>query len=55
MINVKVNNATKFWKSVIEKDLVKKFGIKVGQPTNQPYGIEVNVIDIAGVCWHFVE
>ncbi len=55
MINVKVNNANDFWKSVIEKDLVKKFGIKVGQPTNQPYGIEVNVIDIAGVCWHFVE
>ena len=55
MINVKVNNAGEFYASVIEKNLMKKFGIKVAQPTNQPYGIEVNVTDIAGVCWHFVE
>lgn len=55
MINVRIDNADEFWKSVIEKNLVEKFGIKIGKPTNQPYGREVNVIDIAGVCWHFVE
>ena len=55
MINVRVSNAEEFWKSVNEKNLVEKFGIKLGKPTNQPYGKEVNIIDIAGVCWHFVE
>jgi hypothetical protein len=55
MINVKIDNAVAFWKEVTEKRLVEKFGIRVGQPTDQPYGKEVNVIDLAGVCWHFVE
>ena len=55
MISVQITNANEFWKSVIEKKLVEKFGIKIGPPTDQPYGKEVNVIDIAGVCWHFVE
>jgi hypothetical protein len=55
MITVKVDNATEFWQSVIDKKLVDTFGIKLGNPTDQPYGKEVNLIDIAGVCWHFVE
>ncbi|MBP6215280.1 MAG: hypothetical protein KA399_03685 [Chitinophagaceae bacterium] len=55
MINVKIDNAEEFWKFVMEKQLAVKFGIKVGQPAQQPYGKEVNIIDIAGVCWHFVE
>jgi hypothetical protein len=55
MINVKIDNAEAFWKELNEKGLVEKFGIRVGRPTRQPYGIEVNVIDIAGICWHFVE
>jgi hypothetical protein len=40
---------------VIGKKLPERFGIKVGTVTQQPYGKEVNIIDIAGVCWHFVE
>ena len=55
MINVGVSNAEEFWKEVNEKQLEKKFGIRLGKPVQQPYGKEVNVIDIAGVCWHFVE
>lgn len=55
MVSVRVDNIEEFWKSVIEKQLAEKFGIKIGQPTVQPYGTEVNIIDIAGVCWHFVE
>lgn len=55
MVSVRVDNIEEFWKSVIEKQLAEKFGIKIGQPTVQPYGKEVNIIDIAGVCWHFVE
>lgn len=55
MISVKVTNAAAFRKEVIEKKLSEKFGIRVGHVTEQPYGKEVNIIDIAGVCWHFVE
>jgi hypothetical protein len=55
MISVSIHNADEFWKFVMEKKLVEKFGIKLGKPTDQPYGKEVNIIDIAGVCWHFVE
>ncbi len=55
MISVKVDNAEELWKSVIEKQLSEKFGIRIGKPTQQPYGKEVNIIDLAGVCWHFVE
>jgi len=55
MISVKIENAEEFWKEVTEKRLPEKLGIRITNPTRQPYGIEVNIIDIAGVCWHFVE
>jgi hypothetical protein len=55
MISVKVDNATEFWNHVIENKLPERFGIRIAAPTIQPYGKEVNLIDIAGVCWHFVE
>lgn len=55
MINIKISNAEEFWRSVVEKKLPEKFGIRITKPKQQPYGKEVNVIDIAGVCWHFVE
>jgi hypothetical protein len=55
MINVKISNAQEFYQEVKEKQLVEKLGIRLGQPSKQPYGTEVNIIDLAGVCWHFVE
>jgi hypothetical protein len=55
MLTVQVSNAEEFWKEVNDKELPQKFGIKLGKPTVMPYGKEVNLIDIAGVCWHFVE
>lgn len=55
MITVAVDNVNEFRKYVIEKDLPKKFGIRIGEVSDQPYGREVNVIDLAGVCWHFVQ
>lgn len=55
MISVKIGSADEFWKEVNEKKLPEKFGIRLGNPTDQPYGREVNIIDMAGVCWHFVE
>ncbi len=55
MLSVRVSNVEEFWKEVTEKQLQEKFGIRIGQPTEEPYGKEVTIIDIAGVCWHFVE
>jgi len=55
MISVKIENAEAFWKSVLDAQLPEKFSIRISKPTQQPYGKEVNLIDIAGVCWHFVE
>ena len=55
MINVKVDDVQAFRNSLMEKKLPEKFGIRIGEITNQPYGKEVNLIDMAGVCWHFVE
>ena len=56
MISVKISGAAEFYESAIQKKLSDKFGIPpIGPPVVQPYGKEVNVIDIAGVCWHFIE
>jgi hypothetical protein len=55
MVSVQVDNAEEFWQFVVDKNLPEKFGIRISKPQAQPYGKEVNVIDIAGVCWHFVE
>jgi hypothetical protein len=55
MITVGVSDVNEFWKMVNEKQLPEKFGIRVSPPTQMPYGKESNIIDIAGVCWHFVE
>jgi len=55
MVSVKIENAEIFWKELNDKKLAERFPIRIGKPTKQPYGIEVNIIDIAGVCWHFVE
>jgi hypothetical protein len=55
MVSVGINNADDFYKNITEKQLPEKYGIRVGKPFQQPYGKEVNIIDMAGVCWHFVE
>ena len=55
MLTVGVNNAEEFRNFVLEKKLPERFGIRIGNVTQQPYGKEVNIIDLAGVCWHFVE
>ncbi|HEY2582322.1 MAG TPA: hypothetical protein VGI43_10975 [Mucilaginibacter sp.] len=55
MLSVRVDNVGEFRDDAIKKQLTEKFGIRIGQVTQQPYGKEVNIIDIAGVCWHFVE
>lgn len=55
MVTVGVTNAEEFRQQVLDKNLPQSFGIRIGNVTRQPYGKEVNIIDPAGVCWHFVE
>ena len=55
MLTVNVTDVDEFRKDVIDKKLPEKFGIRIGQVSRQPYGREVNIIDLAGVCWHFVQ
>lgn len=55
MISVAINDAAEFKRWISEKNLEQKFGVRISEVSQQPYGIEVNLIDIAGVCWHFVE
>jgi hypothetical protein len=55
MININVSSAEEFWKDVNQKEIAEKFGVRFSAPQKQPYGIEINLIDLAGVCWHFVE
>jgi len=55
MLTVNVSDVDEFRKDVFDKQLPQKFGIRIGEASNQPYGREVNIIDLAGVCWHFVQ
>ena len=55
MISVGIDNVDAYREELRSKELEQKFGIKIGNAVNQPYGREVNIIDIAGVCWHFVQ
>ena len=55
MISVKVDDVEAFRNNLIENKIPEKFEIRLSQVQSQPYGKEVNVIDPAGVCWHFIE
>ncbi len=53
MIRVTVTDLDVFWKEISKKNLNKKFCVILKEPTHFPYGREIHLIDIAGVCWHF--
>ena len=53
MMHATVPDLDEFWRAISEKDLPAKFGVRLREPTDFPWGREVNMIDIAGVCWHF--
>ena len=55
MLSVAVTNVKEFRQEVIDKELPQRFGIRIGEVSVEPYGREVNIVDLAGVCWHFVE
>ena len=55
MLSVAVEDVTAFRQFVLQNKIPEKYGIRISEVLNQPYGKEVNIIDMAGVCWHFVE
>ncbi len=52
MMRIIVDDLDEFWKEISAKGLEKKFKVKLNAPKQQPWGREVAIIDIAGVCWH---
>ncbi len=55
MMRVTVDDLDAFWHEISKKDLPANFGVTLREPTDFPWGREVNLIDIAGVCWHFAK
>jgi hypothetical protein len=55
MLTIQVDSVEEVLRSVSEKQLTKKYNVRFSDIQLQPYGKEVNMIDLAGVCWHFVE
>jgi hypothetical protein len=55
MVRVAISDLDAFWQEIQQKELTSKFAIKVNEPKNYPYGREMHLIDIAGVCWHFAQ
>ncbi len=53
MIRITVDDLDEFWREISDKELANKFKIRLQEPTVFPYGREVHLIDLAGVCWHF--
>jgi len=48
-----VNDLEAYWAELKSKDLEAAFpGVKFKEPTEFPWGREIHVIDMAGVCWH---
>ena len=55
MMSVGIESAEEFLSELRSKKIADKYQIRHTEITPQPYGKEVNLIDLAGVCWHFVE
>src|SRR5690349_7068180 len=53
MIKIEVPDLDAWWAHVSTRDLPMRFaGVRLRPPTDFPWGREVHLIDLAGVCWH---
>ncbi|HEY8669177.1 MAG TPA: hypothetical protein VIL86_21185 [Tepidisphaeraceae bacterium] len=53
MITFEVEDLEEYWREIEALDLPSKFpGAKLRPPTDFPWGREIHLIDIGGVCWH---
>lgn len=55
MLSVKVTDLNAYRDFIVKANIPEKFGVRISEIIQQSYGKELNLIDIAGVCWHFVE
>ncbi len=56
MVRIDVSDLDAWWDNFSAKNLEEKYpGIRIKPPTDFPWGREVNIIDLAGVCWHIGE
>jgi catechol 2,3-dioxygenase-like lactoylglutathione lyase family enzyme len=53
MLTLEVDDLDAYWNELAGKSLETRFaGVRLKEPTDFPWGREVNIIDPAGVCWH---
>ncbi len=53
MLRIGVADVDGWWKQIASRGLEQRFpGFRLGTPTDFPWGREVHMIDLAGVCWH---
>lgn len=53
MITFEVEDLEFYWAELKLKELETTFpGVKLRPPTQFPWGSEIHIIDLAGVCWH---
>jgi hypothetical protein len=53
MIRIDVGDLDAWWTRTSAKQLEARFpGVRAKPPTEFPWGREVHLIDLAGVCWH---
>lgn len=53
MLQMQVDDLDTFWVELQALDLLSTFNCKLKAPYDYPWGREVHLIDLAGVCWHF--
>jgi hypothetical protein len=53
MITFEVTDLDAYWAQLEPKDLPSRFpGVSLLPPTEFPWGREIHIIDLAGICWH---
>ena len=53
MVRLNVDDLDRWWETISRRGLDQTYpGVRFSGPTDHPWGREVNLIDLAGVCWH---
>lgn len=54
MLKIELPDLDGWWADMRKLNLAERFpGVRIKPPTDYPWGREVHLIDLAGVCWHF--
>ena len=56
MITFEVTDLDAYWSELVDMNLEAGFpGVKLRPPVEFPWGREIHLIDLGGVCWHVRE